>query len=89
MECSENEKKAQEEYDKIYEGMKEVNDKMKVITDAKKEKETACKKIVKYVFQYSLIDEGFFFLFNGKVDFKWEFLFNLRDFYVRLFISLL
>lgn len=50
MECSENEKKAQEEYDKIYEGMKEVNDKMKVITDAKKEKETACKKIVKYVF---------------------------------------
>lgn len=47
MECSENEKKAQEEYDKIYEGMKEVNDKMKVITDAKKEKETACKKIVK------------------------------------------
>ena len=47
LECSENEKKAQEEYDKIYEGMKEVNDKMKVITDAKKEKETACKKIVK------------------------------------------
>lgn len=57
MECSENEKKAQEEYDKIYEGMKEVNDKMKVITDAKKEKETACKKIVKYVFYYSLIEE--------------------------------
>lgn len=57
LECSENEKKAQEEYDKIYEGMKEVNDKMKVITDAKKEKETACKKIVKYVFYYSLIEE--------------------------------
>lgn len=30
--------------------MKEVNDKMKVIIDVKKEKEIVCKKIVKYVY---------------------------------------
>ncbi|KAK3094368.1 hypothetical protein FSP39_000811 [Pinctada imbricata] len=46
-ECAESERKAQEEYDKINEGMKEVNEKMKAIQDGKKEKDKELKNIYK------------------------------------------
>ena len=44
-ECSENEKKATEEFNKINEGMKEYNEQMAKIASAKKEKDTALGKI--------------------------------------------
>lgn len=44
-ECSENEKKATEEFNKINEGMKDVNEQMARITAAKKDKDKALGKI--------------------------------------------
>ncbi|XP_069103456.1 structural maintenance of chromosomes protein 4-like [Argopecten irradians] len=46
-ECVVNEEKASEEYNKINEGMKDVNEKMKAITDAIKEKGKKHKHILK------------------------------------------
>ena len=46
-ECAESEEKAQAEYDKVYEGMKGVNEKMDAIAAKKKEKGKSHGKIHK------------------------------------------
>ena len=48
-ECAESEEKAQAEYDKVYEGMKGVNEKMDAIAAKKKEKGKSHGKIHKWV----------------------------------------
>ena len=49
-ECAESEEKAQAEYDKVYEGMKDVNEKIDAIAAKKKEKGKTHGKIHKWVF---------------------------------------